>query len=504
MRVPRRCLSLLATVLLAGCGQEPAPEETPRITAADRARGAEQHPLLLAEFGGAYQAEEARYVAAVGERVAVAAGLGGQCKFTLVNSDVVNAFAVPGCYIYMTRGLLATVTSEAELASVLGHELGHIVAAHAQRQERRSLWRTLGVIAVGLTGSEGLTRLAGKAAEFFTLRYSRKQEYEADDLGLRFLEDAGYDPYASAEMLDALGRQQAFMVATSGRDEARSIPEWTLSHPLTENRVQRARAAASATGLANDELPEEAEPYLREVDGLLYGDDPAQGFVSGQRFAHPVMRIAFVAPPGFALTNSPRAIRLSGPNGIRGEFGGGPMADADIAGHAVAIARKIAGDTPVEIARPQRRSVNGIDAAVIEIGIATQQGTVPVAIAAYDGGGGQAYHFIIVSPPADASARAIAALFGSFRRLSAEEAAQLRPRVIRTITAAPGDTLDRVVGRMADPNPGALFAMLNGRPAGRPLRPGEHLKIVVFDPPQAAAISPRLSTARTPEGSRQP
>ncbi|ODP37881.1 M48 family metalloprotease [Sphingomonas turrisvirgatae] len=140
---------------MAGCGGADT-DEVIRISDADRAYGEEAHPQLLAEFGGAYAGDGARYVRAVGKRVADAAG---QCTFTLVNSDVVNAFAVPGCYIYVTRGLLAIVTSEAELASVLGHELGHITARHAQRQQQRSIWRTLGVIAVSATGSERLTRL---------------------------------------------------------------------------------------------------------------------------------------------------------------------------------------------------------------------------------------------------------------------------------------------------------------------------------------------------------
>ena len=103
---------------------------------------------MLAEFGGSYDAPEAVYVARIGEKIASAADLGGQCRFTLVNSDVVNAFAVPGCYIYVTRGLMGIVNSEAELAAVLAHEVGHIVARHSQRQQRRSLWRSLGVLAV--------------------------------------------------------------------------------------------------------------------------------------------------------------------------------------------------------------------------------------------------------------------------------------------------------------------------------------------------------------------
>ncbi|WP_375422434.1 M48 family metalloprotease [uncultured Sphingomonas sp.] len=473
-------LGFAAILLLAGCG-EPAPDSAPpQITAEDRALGAEQHPKLLAEFGGAYAGEESRYVAAIGSRLADAAGLPGRCTFTLVNSDVVNAFAVPGCYIYVTRGLFAVVTSEAELASVIGHEVGHIVASHSQRQQRRSLWRRLGVIAVGLTGSDRLTRLAGQAAQYFTLRYSRNQEYEADDLGVRYLRASGYDVYAAADMLGALGRQQRFMLSTNGRDEARSIPEWTLSHPLTEHRIERARAAAEATGLADDALPEKAAPFLAEVDGLLYGDDPEQGFVLGRSFAHPVMRIFFAAPEGFSLTNSPQAIRLSGPNGVAGEFGGGTLPPGGIAGYAELLARHVVGKGQADMVAADRVTINGLPAVIMQLRLAVQQGTVPLSIAVYDGGGGRAYHFIMVSPPADASASALRTLFASFRPLSDAEVAQLRPRVIRTVRAGAGDTVDTLSRRMADPAPRALFLMLNGRDEGEPIRAGELVKIVTY------------------------
>src|SRR5688500_16234370 len=265
MRRPILSLLLASMALLAGCGD--GGDYEPEIRAEEQRIGAEQHPQLLAEFGGAYRAPEAVYARRVGEKVAAAAGFEGQCTFTLVNSDVVNAFAVPGCYIYITRGLMGIVNSEAELASVLAHEIGHIVAAHNRRQQRRSLWRSLAVAAVGMiTGSEDLTRIAGQAAQYFTLRYSRKQEYEADDLGVRYLGAAGYDPYATGDMLDALGRHEQYMARTRGRDEARAIPEWARTHPLAGNRVERAGQAAAATGIADGQLPALELPYLRELD----------------------------------------------------------------------------------------------------------------------------------------------------------------------------------------------------------------------------------------------
>lgn len=483
MRGAARLAALPLALLLATCGG-PANDGT-AVTPEDRTYGAEAHPQLLGSFGGAYAGEEADYVRAVGGRVATAAGLDGQCTFTLVNSDVVNAFAVPGCYIYVTRGLVAIVTSEAELASVLGHEVGHIVGRHAQRQERRSIWHTLGVIAVSVTGSDRLTRLVSQAAQYFGLRYSRTQEYEADDLGVGYLRSAGYDVYAAADMLGALQRQEAFMTVTRSRDSARGVPEWAMSHPLTESRIARARTTAQKTGLADDALPEEAERYLAEIDGLLYGDDPEQGFVIGRRFAHPIMRISFEAPAGFSLTNSPRAIRLAGPGGISGEFGGGPMRGGDVESYAQALVAHIVGDAPSEVTNGVATVINGLPAVIMQVQVAARnvsggEGTVPLAIAVYDGGDGQVYHFIIASPPADASAAAVAALFQSFRRLSSAEAATLRPRFIRAVRVSAGETPDTLARRVDDPAPRALFDLLNGRRDDRGFRLGEIVKIVSY------------------------
>lgn len=476
----RRPLLAIALFCLCSCGSEPTPEYKPEVSENDRQVGAEQHEQLLAEFGGAYPGRQAEYIETIGKKVARAAGLGEDCTFTLVNSDVVNAFAVPGCYIYVTRGLLAIVGSEAELASVLAHEVGHIVGAHPQRQQSRSLWRTLGVLAISLVGSEQLTRFAGQAAQFFSLRYSRTQEYEADALGIRYLQGAGYDPYAAADMLAALGRQERFMLETGGHDEARAIPEWARSHPLTERRIVRARETAQASGLDDDALPENELAYFRQVDGLLYGDDPAQGFVVGRRFVHPVMRIGFAAPQGFTLTNSPQAIALNGPDGIRGEFGGGDLPAGGLEEYARLLAEQLLGSGAAALGRGDLQSVNGLPALILATPLDSERGQVMLNLAVYDGGHGQAYHFIIAAPPSRAAAQLTSALFRSFHRISPDEAAQLKPRRISLVTAQTGQTTEQLWRRMASDHPRELFLTLNGLGADEPLRAGQKLKLVGF------------------------
>ena len=469
-------VALLLAIALAGCS---GTADGPVIGEADRATGVEQHPQLLAEFGGAYDGDEAVYLKQLGGRIAAAAELEDQCNFTLVNSDVVNAFAVPGCYIYVTRGLMGIVNSEAELGAVLAHEVGHIVARHSQRQQRRSLWRMIGVVAVSVvTGSEQLTRIAGAAAGLFTLRYSRKQEYEADDLGLRYLRDAGLDPHASADMLEALGRHERFQVQSGGRDEARSIPEWARTHPLSGNRAGRARDAAAATGLADDALPEHEARFLGTVDGLLYGDDPRQGFVTGRRFAHPIMRIAFEAPPGFTLTNSPQAILIEGPDGMRGEFGAGAMPAGGLAAYSSAVLERLLRGATVAPGAAERVRINGLDALVTRARVDAAEQSVTLTMVAYDAGA-SVYHFIMLSNPS-APAPALDALFGSFRLIGEDEVRQLRPRIIRTVRVAPAETAQSLARRMASSDPLAHFLMLNGLKEGQSIAPGAPVKIVVY------------------------
>jgi predicted Zn-dependent protease len=472
----------LAALALGGCGGPADPGDVaPRVEPQERELGAEQHPQLLAQFGGAYRAPEAAYVATLGERLAAEAGLTGQCTFTLVNSDVVNAFAVPGCYIYVTRGLVGIVNSEAELASVLGHELGHIVADHSERQQKRSVWREVGVLAIGLvTGSERLTAVAARAAGLFGLRYSRRQEYEADDLGIRYLAGIGYDPFAAADMLGALGRHEQFMTVTSGRDIAKGVPEWARTHPLTESRIERARDTAAATGARDDQFPENEAGYLREVDGLLFGDDPEQGFVLGRRFAHPVMRIGFEAPPSFTLTNSPQAILIDGPDGVRGQFGGGPLGADGLDGYAARVLKQTLGNSRADVGTAQRGTVNGLPAIFVPARVAGQQGEADLTIAAYSAPGGGAYHFIMVSGPNSAGAEALGALFNSFHLLSPQQVASLRPRVIRTVPVRPGETAQSFAGRMASDHPLEQFLALNGLSAGEALTGRPAVKIVSF------------------------
>jgi predicted Zn-dependent protease len=283
-------------------------------------------------------------------------------------------------------------------------------------------------------------------------------------------------------MLSALGRHQQYLTSTRGRDEASSIPEWALTHPLTENRIARITAAAQSMGVRPGQLPDNEVAYLRTLDGLLYGDDPLQGFVIGRRFAHPVMRIGFEAPAGFTLTNSPQAIAIEGPDGLQGEFSGGPMPAGGLPAYAGGLIAELLRGATVELAPSTRAIVNGVPSLLLPAVVGTQEGPVSVSVMAYQGSGSSAFHFIIVSKPGAVPTSAVGDLFASFKLLDQEQVARLRARRIRTVRTGPGDTVARLAAQMATDAPVAHFRMLNGLSATEAIRPGELVKLVTAVP----------------------
>jgi predicted Zn-dependent protease len=281
MKTPLLAALLLATTTVA------APVAAQQaISASDRQQGDAAHPQLVAEFGGAYTGPQAAYVARIGKQVAVQSGLSnaaGDFTVTTLNSPVENAFAIPGGYIYITRQLLALMNSDAELASVLGHEVGHVAARHAAgRNKRSTIGSVLAAAASMATGSDLAGRAVGAGAQLYTLKYGRDQEYQADALGVRYMNAAGYDPYAAADILSALDASTGLAASGAGRSQ----PTWMSSHPNSADRVRRAVQLAAATGKPEVTPPQDVR-FLRMLDGLPYGD-PRQG--------RQVIRVVTVGP----------------------------------------------------------------------------------------------------------------------------------------------------------------------------------------------------------------
>ena len=263
----------LATIAAPAPSLAQSANATRSISASDKATGAQANPQLTAEYGGAYTGPQAAYVTRVGQRVAVESGLSnarGDFIVTLLNSPVENAFAIPGGYIYVTRQLLALMNSEAELASVLGHEVGHVAARHsAKRNTRAQIGGIAAAIAGQLTGSSLASRGVGAVSQLYTLGFSRQQEYEADGFGVRYMTAAGYTPYAAADILEQLNDEVALGGTISGKQTKQ--PGFLSTHPNGPDRVARARKLAEATNKP-DTTDRQDAAFLRMLDGLPYDD----------------------------------------------------------------------------------------------------------------------------------------------------------------------------------------------------------------------------------------
>ncbi|BBE33545.1 metalloprotease [Sphingosinicella microcystinivorans] len=479
----------LSTMVLGACVTGPgtsASAQKPRqISASERAQAAQAHPEILAEFGGAYEGPGTAMVKRIGKEVAVRSNIASaenECTVTLLNTTVVNAFAIPGCYVYMTRGLLSIMNSEAELASVLGHEVGHVDAQHSKKRQNAALGSGLvSILATVLTGSSQIGQLAGQLGQVWTMKYSRDQEYQSDDLGIRYMTAAGYDPYAAADILQSLGDQEALETRIRGQNEAAQIPSWARSHPLTAARVKRASQKAAATGVKPGQLKRDAPDYYAAVNGMLYGDDPAQGFVEGHKFAHPVLKIAFEVPQGYYLSNGAAAVTATGGQ-AQIQFSGAKLSDGDSLDSYISnVFQGVLGNNKARYTGVQRTTINGMDAATATARVATQNGNRDVTVVAYRFDGGNGYHFIFVSPSNVNVSNVVNTTSRSFRKLTDAQAAALRKRVIQVVTVKPGDTAQSISQRMAfDSYKLERFLVMNNREANPTLRAGEKVKIVVY------------------------
>lgn len=471
-------LAAATSVVVAACAPTTADAQSRSQTTSSK-----EHQAILQEFGGVYTGPGNALVSKVAKSVAVQSGIastGSQCTVTLLNSNVVNAFALPGCYVYVTRGLLSIMNDEAELASVLGHEIGHVAARHAQKRQSRATQAGIISVLAGIFGGSQIGQLANYLGTRNVLSFSRSQEFEADDLGIRYMNAAGYDPYASADMLESLEDESSLQVRMRGQQEADMAPVWARTHPLTADRVKRATDQARRTGVPVGAKARNTASYMAAVDGMLYGDDPTQGFVDDNVFAHPTLRLRFEAPQGFYMQNASDAVTVIGPNNARAQFSGGALQRGeDLESYAGRVLQALVGQARAEVGRPQRTTINGLEAVVVPARAATQSGTVDITIAAYRWDTAQAFHFVTLAPAG--RAQVFDRMIDSFRRLSATEAAGLRPRIVDVVTVRQGDTQQSLANRMAF-NSLKLerFRTINDLDANETLKPGQQVKIVVY------------------------
>lgn len=272
------------------------------------AMGRETDPQIVASYGEYEDPDLAAYLAALGKRLAAMSHQPDlPYSFKVLDSPVVNAFAVPGGYVYLTRGILAYLNDEAELAGVIGHELGHISARHSAQQYSRAQAAQLG-LGIGSILSPTFAKYAGLAQAgigMLFLGFSRENEREADDLGVLYSSKAGFDARQMANLFVTLER----LDPSGGSD---GLPAWFSTHPNPPDRIAAITKAAEEWQRANPNaaVAKNRDQYLRQLDGLVYGEDPRRGYVADLVFYHPELRFQFPVPAGWLVNNTASQVQI--------------------------------------------------------------------------------------------------------------------------------------------------------------------------------------------------
>jgi len=477
----RKPILLLAAAALS---LAPAAAQGPRyLDQQDVAEAQRQHAALVQEFGGAETGPRATYVESVGRRVGAFSGVanpGQALHFTTLNAAVANAMSVPGGYVYVTRQLLTLMDDESQLAFALGHEVGHIAANHAHIREqyaRRNSWGVFGQIIGAIFGGSPIGEIMEQRAALQTLSFSREQEYEADDLSLRYMIAAGYDPAGGPGILAALARSSALEAAVQGRTN-RQAPEWASTHPLSENRKQRAYQDALATGRLGKGM-RNRDQFLAELEGVYVDDDPAQGVIEGPSFTHPDLRIQFTVPPGYLMQNGTDAVTISGSAG-KAQFRGGRFEGT--LDNAILLAFRQLTEDQIRLSIPPARhtTVNGMPAAYSTARVQTNSGWVDASVFAYQWDAQRVYYFVMLTR-GGYGIQPFAPMVNSLRRITPQEAAAIRPRIIHVVAVTRSDTIASLAGHMAYRDfKVERFLSLNGLAANARLVPGQKVKLVVY------------------------
>ncbi|PCI66652.1 MAG: peptidase M48 [Piscirickettsiaceae bacterium] len=311
---------LMILALASGCAVNPATGERDYVLMSESeelALGRKHSVEVMKQYRAYDDVKLQQYVQSVGERVAKVSHRNNlYYRFTLLDSTQVNAFALPGGYIYITRGLLVYLNSEAELAAVLGHELGHVTARHSVRQHSMSTTTNLlGAIVAAASGVRGVGQLTNLLGTGIVRGYGREHELEADGLGVEYLAKAGYDPRAMEKVITTLKNQELFdkkLAREQGR-EPRAYHGVFSTHPANDTRLQQVLRRTSARFQLNPVGKEQDVAFLKRLSGLTFGDSKKDGITKGNTFYHPDINFKFSFPTGWMLSNQPSAIQITAP-----------------------------------------------------------------------------------------------------------------------------------------------------------------------------------------------
>ena len=476
---PALWLAAALALALAACSSSPDNKqvtlELPQLTlpnAQPATPTAEQreNARILASYGGVYDDPKlhAMVTQLVDRLVAASEKPEQKYEVTILNSPAVNAFALPNGQLYITRGLLALANDKAELASVLAHEMGHVIARHAAIREDQARQAALvSHVVSDVLSDPQMGALALAKSKLALASFSRAQEFEADGIGVGISARAGFDPFGASRFLTDMQRNAD--LKSSGND-LHTSSDFLSNHPATPDRVRNALANArqfSGPGAG----VRDRNDYLAALDGMVYGEDPSEGFVRGRRFLHPKLGFTFTAPAGFTLDNTAQAV-------LGFKDGGDEAMRLDVvsvpAEQSLPDYLKSGWMENVEPPSVEEFTVNGFPAATATA--KGEQWSFRLFAVRF---GSDVYRFIFAAKTMSVQTdRSFREAIMTFRRMSLKESQQVKPLHVKAVTVGKTDTVASLAHRMAIDHGLERFRLLNGLGAHDRVKPGEVVKLV--------------------------
>jgi len=476
----RLVFALVAAVLMTACATNPVTGKRELSFMSEEQEisvGRELDAQVRQEMGVYENPDLQRYVQELGMRLARSSQRPNlPWSFTVVDSPAVNAFALPGGFIYITRGILPYLDNEAQLVGVLGHEIGHVTARHAAQQYTRGMGASLGVLvgSIFVPQIAPFSDLASGGLGVLFLKFGRDDELQADALGAEYNAANGWDPDEVPAFLTTLAR----ISETSDRN---GVPNWMSTHPQPENRVARVGATVKKVRAGGEgSWVVDRDGYLAHIDGIIFGDDPDAGVVRGNVFLHPPLRFAIEFPKGWEITNSDEQVVAQEP------------------GNKVFMVLRTIDPRPgrsLDQAAQQHMREAGYKPADVT---SATIGGMPAVLGTYEGNAsgigkvtarsahvllGRSTFFIGGIAPPDMYGRVTGDFelaIQSFRQMSQNEANAIEPNVIDLYTAREGDTWQSIAQRAGKGLVSAMtLAIMNDHAIDEQPKPGDRLKIVV-------------------------
>jgi predicted Zn-dependent protease len=462
--------------MFSSCARNPVTgkQEFMLLSESDEIKMGQQADGSVVQTYGVYDDEKlAKYIDDLGQKMAkISHRPNLKYEFKVMDSPVINAFAVPGGYVYITRGILAYLNNEAELAGVMGHEIGHITARHSAQKYSETYLANLG-LGVGSMISEDFAMFAGLAAQglgLLFLRFSRDDERQSDLLGVEYSTKVGYDAREMSNFFRTLDRMQS-------KNEKGGLPDWFSTHPNPADRVVdvRKEAEKEQAGMSTKDLKINQEKFLDQINGLVYGENPRQGFVEKNVFYHPELKFKFPVPAGWNLNNLPTQVQM-----IDAKEQGILLFTMASSASSKTAADQFIEKTKAKVAKNEAIKVNGLKARKVFSQIADGSNILNIQ-SYFIEMSGQVYvfHGFSSSSSFDEYQATFTKTMQGFSKLTDKSKLNVQPDRIKVVQVRKAGTVKEVLGvfKVSDDEQETL-ALLNGLNLNDNIKTGTQIKII--------------------------